>query len=282
MKHLLLILFLFGCIPDECDYECWDGSSVCNESDCPDFCEGYECWDGSCVDSEDDCPNQPNDSLDILFSSEIPIAGFQFDLLGATVNGAGGGAAANAGFTVSSGDMTVIGFSLTGSTIPAGEGVLVTLDLIGDSNNACLSNPVISDSLGNSISAFVIDCNHLIIGSTAEDFFNHNISDLIAFYFFNQVLINNQEIEATDWVAAFNGDICVGAKKWNCSSTTCNLAIYGYNNLNNLTNGYMVPGDLPLFKIYDASDSIYYDALPSSFIPWQDGDFNQIEVLIAE
>lgn len=115
-----------------------------------------------------------------------------------------------------------------------------------------------------------------------DEYFYFNQSDLIAYYFFDQVLINNQQIDSTDWVAAFNGDICVGAKKWNCSSTTCNLAIYGYNNLNNLTNGYMVPGDLPLFKIYDASDSIYYDALPSSFIPWQDGDFNQIEVLIAE
>jgi hypothetical protein len=282
MKYLLLILFLFGCIPDECDYECWDGSSVCDANDCPDECEGYQCWDDSCVDSEADCPDQPNSSLDILFSSDTPIAGFQFDILSATLNGAGGGAAANAGFTVSSGNMTVIGFSLTGSTIPPGEGVLVTLDIIGDSNNACLSNPVISDSSGNDISVFIMNCNTLVVGSTVEDFFSHNESDLIAFYFFDQVLINNQQIDATDWVAAFNGDICVGAKKWNCDSPTCDLPIYGYNNLNSLTNGYMLFGDLPSFKIYDTSDGILYSAMPSSNILWQDGDFNQIATLTAE
>ena len=49
---------------------------------------------------------------------------------------------------------------------------------------------------------------------------------------FNQVLINNQEIDATDWVVAFNEDICVGAKQWDCISSSCDLPVYGENNLN--------------------------------------------------
>ena len=115
-----------------------------------------------------------------------------------------------------------------------------------------------------------------------EEYFNYNQSNLLAFYFFEQVLINNQQIDSDDWVAAFNGDICVGAKKWDCSSSSCELPVFGYNNINPLTDGYMLSGEFPLFKIYDTSDSIYYEASPSSNIPWQDGSFNQIEFLIAE
>ncbi len=57
---------------------------------------------------------------------------FQFNVEGVSVTGASGGAAGAAGFMVSSNATTVIGFSLTGSTIPAGEGVLVVLDVEGE------------------------------------------------------------------------------------------------------------------------------------------------------
>ena len=45
---------------------------------------------------------------------------------------AAGGAAADAGFQVSTAGSTVLGFSFTGSTVPAGCGTLTTLDLAGD------------------------------------------------------------------------------------------------------------------------------------------------------
>ena len=131
----------------------------------------------------------------------------------------------------------------------------------------------------------VLDCTGQCNGNEYQpnNCFDYNQSDLIAFYFFQQVLINDQSIDAEDWVAAFNGDVCVGAKKWDCSSPPCELPVYGYNSINPLTGGYMLPGDIPSFKIYDASDNIYYDALPSTDIPWQNGDFfNQIETLSAE
>ena len=35
------------------------------------------------------------------------------------------------------------------------------------------------------------------------------------------------------------------------------------------TAGYLMPGDVPSFKIYDASVNAYYDAVPSEEItPW--------------
>ena len=64
---------------------------------------------------------------------------------------------------VSSSATTVIGFSLTGDTIPAGSGVLVVLEVTG-SGDACLSNLVMSDSNGNALDATVEDCLTISIG----------------------------------------------------------------------------------------------------------------------
>ena len=76
------------------------------------------------------------------------IGGFQFDVEGATVTGASGGAAADAGFAISTGNNTVLAFSFTGATIPAGSGVLIKVEIVGDANAACLSAVVLSGSSG--------------------------------------------------------------------------------------------------------------------------------------
>ena len=65
----------------------------------------------------------------VNYSSDGEMGGFQFNVDGASVLSASGGAAGDAGFMVSSSATTVLGFSLTGGTIPAGDGVLVVLDL---------------------------------------------------------------------------------------------------------------------------------------------------------
>ena len=56
-------------------------------------------------------------TLDIYMTNLEPVGGFQFDILGTTLGSASGGLAADAGFTVSTGDSTILGFSFTGSVI---------------------------------------------------------------------------------------------------------------------------------------------------------------------
>ena len=85
----------------------------------------------------------------VSYSSEEIIAGFQFNVDDATVNGASGGDATANGFMISSSATTVLGFSLTGGTIPAGNGTLVVLDLSGTPSS--LSGIVIADPSGNAI-----------------------------------------------------------------------------------------------------------------------------------
>ena len=86
---------------------------------------------------------------DVWYNSSSDIGGFQFNVDGASVDGASGGDAAAAGFTVSAGGSTVLGFSFTGSTIPAGCGTLTSLSLNGDATG--LSGIVISDPFGVSL-----------------------------------------------------------------------------------------------------------------------------------
>ncbi len=43
----------------------------------------------------------------------------------------------------------------------------------------------------------------------------HLVSRL--FYFFYSVQIDGADLDPDDWVGAFNGDICVGARKWDTS-----------------------------------------------------------------
>ena len=66
-------------------------------------------------------------TVEVLCDFGSASTGFQFDVTGLALTGGSGGAAADAGFTVSTGGETVLGFSFTGSSIPAGSGVLTVL-----------------------------------------------------------------------------------------------------------------------------------------------------------
>jgi len=102
--------------------------------------------------------------------------------------------------------------------------------------------------------------------------FVHSTSSQQGFYFFIDVELENEPIGLDDWVGAFNGDVCVGARQWgDCGDDlSCDVPVLGYDG-SDYTNGYMVHGDIPIFKIYDASKNDYIDAIPSEEIPWETG-----------
>jgi hypothetical protein len=112
-------------------------------------CVGYTvCWDGTEVCDIAECPDQPlesttlwisdvsNNQITVNLFNEEPVAGFQFALSidGATgtLNGASGGLAQEAGFTVNAQNGIVLGFSFTGAVIPVGQGVLTIIDFTTD------------------------------------------------------------------------------------------------------------------------------------------------------
>ena len=61
----------------------------------------------------------------VHYSSSTAIGGFQFSVDGATINNSQGGVASDYGFMVSASANTVLGFSLSGATIPEGENILL-------------------------------------------------------------------------------------------------------------------------------------------------------------
>ena len=71
MKYLILVLFLFSCVDEECsDYDCWNGDVVCNP---------------------EDCPEQSDNQFSIYYESDTPIAGFQFTINSVDIISASGG-----------------------------------------------------------------------------------------------------------------------------------------------------------------------------------------------
>ena len=89
------------------------------------------------------------DGGDVWYNVDFDIGGFQWNVDGATVSGASGGDAAAAGFTVSAGGSTVLGFSFTGGVISAGCGTLTQMTLNGSATG--LSGIVFSDPVGASV-----------------------------------------------------------------------------------------------------------------------------------
>ena len=85
-------------------------------------------------------------ALYVYYDSNTPIAGFQFNVSGDDLEllEAGGGAAEEAGFTVETNDSMIMGFSLTGGSILAGEGVLTTLSFVDSGDQpAFMEQPLI-------------------------------------------------------------------------------------------------------------------------------------------
>ncbi len=116
------------------------------------------------------------------------------------------------------------------------------------------------------------------------ELFQFNQSTLQAAYFFVEVTIDENQIDSDDWVGAFNGDVCVGARQWDtslCGSDVCEVIVMGNDGLDLDTEGYCNTGDIPNFKIYDASENIYFDATPSEDAIWTNSGFNLIDNLVA-
>ncbi len=120
------------------------------------------------------------DGGDLIYSSSSDIYGFQFNHDGCA-SGANGGDAGAAGFMVSASGSTALGFSLTGSFIPAGSGTLV-------SGVDCdtISGILISGASGSSLSAVLEE-------TLLKDLFLHIKTEYFIIRIFNTYVINSSK-----------------------------------------------------------------------------------------
>ena len=100
------------------------------------------------------------------------------------------------------------------------------------------------------------------------ELFFYNSSTQQAAYFFSNVYLDGVLLDSNDWVGAFNGDICVGSRKWDVNECNgiCDVPVLGQDS--QLTQGYMSNGVTPTFKIFKSSSSSYIDAYASIDYPW--------------
>jgi hypothetical protein len=144
----------------------------------------------------------------------------------------------------------------------------------------------------------------VLFSQDAPDEFDFNISIYQSFYFFITSDIDGEPlVEGEDWIASFNEydetmggqceyidddiddnpftddcqdvngdglltasvDVCVGSFSWSGEYTT--VPVMGDDGTR-WTTGYMQNGALPKFKIYDASEDMIYNAVPSVVYPW--------------
>ncbi len=171
LKLLLLSLFLIFSCDNPTENSCTktvDCSGVCGGSSVEDACgvcggntnSADECSDASC--DFEVCisiinVNYENNSLDIWMNNSISVAGFQFNITGLSITTASGGLAEDNGISVTTSTNMILGFSMSGASIPAGNNALTHIEFTENSGTICLANPVFSNQSAEPLSVSLGD-----------------------------------------------------------------------------------------------------------------------------
>jgi len=118
--------------------------------------------------------------------------------------------------------------------------------------------------------------------SSVDTYFSFTQSSLQGFYIIQFAEINGVSLTDEDWIGAFNQSICIGSTTWAGEYTT--VPAMGDDGTS-FTTGYIVDGEIPQFKIYDASENRYYNALSEGYVDpmeWENNAIINIESLNAE
>ncbi|MDP7027647.1 MAG: dockerin type I domain-containing protein [Candidatus Marinimicrobia bacterium] len=169
-----------------CEYA--QGSCNCNGNPTGNYCDcNYNIEDecGVCDGDGSSCAGSVTLSFssidgsagtaEVHMQNDVPIAGFQFvindspnylDLISISE-----GSSADYGFTVSSSESgTIVGFTLTGTNIPAGSQALLVATFENNNDNQtfdlCLSDPVFSDQNANGVSVTLDSCVDMYFSSS--------------------------------------------------------------------------------------------------------------------
>ena len=124
-----------------------------------------------------------NGLVQVNLISPYDIAGFQFDVSSTqvTLSSSDGGAAESAGFQVSNGETTVIGFSLTGSVINSGAYTLTELSFEGSGEDTiCLDNIILSGAGGSNLPIISLGCQEYDFNLLEIEIIEPSDDDLIS------------------------------------------------------------------------------------------------------
>ena len=100
-----------------------------------------------------------------------------------------------------------------------------------------------------------------------------------AFYFVEDVLLDDSPISNGDWIMAYNDNVLVGARQWNGSFMDVPAMGYDPNNYGRYTDGYCETGDLITFKVLDASTYKLIEMEADGDITWENNLMWFVETL---
>jgi len=156
-----------------------------------------------------------SDSMEVYLSNSVEISGFQFTITDSpnliTVTGASGGLAETYGFEVSTSELgIVLGFSFTGGTIPAGNGLLTNIQYSNSGSGTtelCIGDTVISDTNGNGLlssgDCIDVDISDAMLGDINGDSIL-NVQDVVILI--NFILGNDEATDQEYYAADINSD----------------------------------------------------------------------------
>ena len=156
-----------------------------------------------------------SDSMAVYISNSVDISGFQFTITDSpdliTITDANGGLAEQYGFEVSTSELgIVIGFSFTGGTIPAGDGLLTNISYTNsDSGNTeiCITDTIVSDINGSGLlssgDCINVDINDVMLGDINNDTVL-NVQDVVLLINFILGAIDPSDTQY--YAADINGD----------------------------------------------------------------------------
>jgi len=126
------------------------------------------------------------------------------------------------------------------------------------------------------IKLLIIIILNITLANDINSKFQFNQSTIQAFYFIVNANIYGEPLEeGTDWIIAYHNDLCIGARKW--AGPYTDIPIMGDDG-SDYSKGYIKSGELPVFKIYDQSEDILYNANLSEQIPYPKGMVGMITI----
>ena len=265
-----------GCegIPDgdcDCDGNVLDCAGNCGGTAVIDACgvcggngADINCWDGSTVCDAGDCPEEPQSvTYSVYRDGDLLISGLE----NPSYTDTGLGYAESHCYTVT--------YTLNEvESSQSGEACAVTDEMSQVEGcmdpQACNYDPdaVIDD--GNCEYAEYECWNGEVVCESGDcpfepgtDPFSFNQSSSQAFYHIVDAYDLNGDplVAGEDWIAVFKDDLCVGARLWTEDATT-DIPAMGDDGFS-YSEGYLSEGELPSFKIFDASENLVIDAFLS-------------------
>ena len=88
---------------------------------------------------------------------------------------------------------------------------------------------------------------------TVPEGFEYTQSTQQAFYFVKDAKFDGEPISEGDWIVAYNDNVVVGSWPWDGAYTT--VPAMGYDS-DESTAGYMMPGEVPTFKLLTADGDL--------------------------